>query len=143
MDVDAHPEGTTFHAAQAAHPAVILLDTNALIWLHQGHRRARPLDTFSRLFASPATILELQVLAESGRLRLRRGLTPAAAMIDQRWAIDEVPSTRWCTVATEIGWTRDPFDRLIVAHARLRGWKLATADGVVLDHLSPGESVAL
>ena len=122
---------------------MILLDTNALLWLHQGHQRARSLSALPRLFASPATILELQVLAESGRLNLKQGFTPTTALIDPRWAIDDVPSTRWCTLATEVGWTRDPFDRLIVAHAKLRGWKLATADSEILEHLSASESLAL
>jgi PIN domain nuclease of toxin-antitoxin system len=143
VDLDAHAERIALYTTQTAEAAVILLDTNALIWLHQGHRRARPLTALRRLFASPITILELQVLAESGRLRLRPGFTPTTAVIDQRWAIDEVPSTRWCTLATEVGWTRDPFDRLLVAHARLRGWKVATSDGALLDHLSSSESVAL
>ena len=130
-------------AAPVAKAALILLDTNALIWLHQRHRRARPLASVPRLFASPATMLELQFLAESGRLKLREGFTAERLVVDDRWAIDEVPSTRWFTLATEVGWTRDPFDRLIVAHARLRGWKLATADAVLLQQLGPQDTVPL
>jgi PIN domain nuclease of toxin-antitoxin system len=40
-------------------------------------------------------------------------------------------------------WTRDPFDRLLVAHARIRGWKLATGDAALLDELRPSERVPL
>src|SRR5262249_11209832 len=51
---------------------LILLDTNAVIWLHRGDRRAVALaGRAARLYASPATILELQFLVEAGRLRLR------------------------------------------------------------------------
>ena len=54
--------------------SLILLDTNAVIWLHRDDRRAAPLSQRpSRLCASPATILELQFLIEAGRLRLRAG----------------------------------------------------------------------
>ena len=42
--------------------------------------------------------------------------------------------------AVDLNWTRDPFDRLIVAHARLRGWRLATGDRVILAEL-PERSV--
>ena len=39
---------------------MILLDTNAVIWLDQGHPRARTLArSSSRLLVSPATLLEL------------------------------------------------------------------------------------
>ena len=122
---------------------MILLDTNALIWLWRGHRRVRHLAAAGRLFASPASILELQILAESGRVSLRTEVTAASALVDPRWIIDEVPSTRWLTAAADVAWTHDPFDRLIVAHARVRGWKLGTSDTTVLEHLSPSEKLDL
>jgi PIN domain nuclease of toxin-antitoxin system len=122
---------------------VILLDTNALVWLIGGHRRARALPSTGRLFASPASILELQFLAESGRIHLRGAATAATVLNDDRWAIDDVPSARWFTVAADMAWTRDPFDRLIVAHARVRGWKVATSDEALLERLAPSERVAL
>jgi PIN domain nuclease of toxin-antitoxin system len=122
---------------------VILLDTNALLWLEHGHRRSRPLTAGQRLYISPATLLELQVLMESGRLRAMPRITPAVVASDERWLLDDVPSARWFTTATDIGWTRDPFDRLLVAHARLRGWKLATSDDALLERLGPAESLPL
>jgi PIN domain nuclease of toxin-antitoxin system len=45
--------------------------------------------------------------------------------------------------AWSLSWARDPFDRLIVAHARLRGWKLATADSELLGRLSPTPTLPL
>jgi PIN domain nuclease of toxin-antitoxin system len=54
---------------------LILLDTNALLWLHQGHPRCRPLKRYAgRLYISPVSLLELQLLIEVGRLRRRRVL---------------------------------------------------------------------
>jgi hypothetical protein len=42
-------------------PRLILLDTNALLWLHQGHSRVRPLGRLAgRLYLSPASILEVR-----------------------------------------------------------------------------------
>ena len=90
----------------------------------------------------PATLLELRFLVEAGRIRLRSG-TVRALLDDERWAIDEPPSLEWFERAAEESWTRDPFDRLIVSHARLRRWPLATGDGPVLDQLRPSERLAL
>ena len=123
---------------------MILLDTHALLWLDRSHRRTRPLSRWAgRLYLSPASLLELQFLLEAGRVRLRAGLTPAAFVEDPRWLLDSPPSDAWFEAAWEVGWTRDPFDRLLVAHVRLRGWRLATADRELLDALGAREVLAL
>jgi PIN domain nuclease of toxin-antitoxin system len=122
---------------------VILLDTNALIWLLQGHRRARLLAKHPRLQMSPASLFELQLLVEAGRLALPRDRTVSAVVQDPRWRLDEPPAGAWFEIACELSWTRDPFDRLLVAHARLRGWKLATGDSVLHEHLAARETLAL
>ena len=58
---------------------MILLDTNALLWLDSGHRRSRPLARWSgRLHISPINLLELQFLVESGRLPARAPVTTVA-----------------------------------------------------------------
>jgi len=126
-------------AADPAEP-VILLDTNALIWLDTNHRRARPLrDQAAPLRVSPVSLLELHFLQESGRLNV----DVDAVIADDRWTIDDPPATPWMLRAGEEVWTRDPFDRLIVAHARLRGWRLATGDDRILDRLRARERFEL
>ncbi len=122
---------------------MILLDTNAVIWLLQGHRRVRPLLRLPRLYISPASILELQMLVESGRGRPLAGNAIADIAQDPRWLQDEPPSGDWFDRSMDLAWTRDPFDRLIVAHARVRGWKLATGDTRLSEHLSPRELLVL
>jgi PIN domain nuclease of toxin-antitoxin system len=120
---------------------VILLDTNAVIWMDRNHPRTRKLARAARLLVSPATVLELQLLEEMGRIRLRSG---ARGIIDaDAWEIDEPPAIDWFERAAEESWTRDPFDRLIVAHARLRGFRVATGDTLVLEHLRPSERIEL
>jgi PIN domain nuclease of toxin-antitoxin system len=37
--------------------------------------------------------------------------------------------------AVDLTWTRDPFDRLIAAHAIVAGARLLTADEQILEHL--------
>jgi len=123
---------------------LILLDTNAVIWLHRGDRRAATLAQRStRLYASPATILEVQFLIEAGRLRLRAGASVTELIHDDRWVIDDPASAAWFEKASEIGFTRDPFDRLIVGHARLRHWRLATGDRELLGQLASDERIEL
>ena len=120
-----------------------LLDTNAIIWLGQGHRRAKPLITRgTALYISPASLLELQLLNEVGRVRLDAGGLEAVAH-DERWLLDDPPASEWFLRAADLSWTRDPFDRLLVAHARLRGWRLATGDSMVLEQLGARERLAL
>lgn len=123
---------------------MILLDTNAIIWVEAGHRRARGLlESGKRIYISPASILELQILLELGRIRLRAKSFVRDITDDDRWALDEPPSIAWFEEARSLSWTRDPHDRLIVAHARLRGWRLATADQEILEALDPDEVVEL
>jgi PIN domain nuclease of toxin-antitoxin system len=122
---------------------VILLDTNAVIWLEQGHPRARPLTRERRrLYVSPATLLELQFLHETGRIRIEAASVSAIGQ-DDRWVVDDPPATSWFVRATDLIWTRDPFDRLIAAHAMLRRWRLATGDDDLIAHLGPGTTIEL
>jgi PIN domain nuclease of toxin-antitoxin system len=127
----------------AAEAAVILLDTHAMIWLAAGHRRARPLDRFSRIYISPVGLLEVQFLLEAGRLALVSGRSIDALAEDARWVLDEPPSGRWFTAACATSWTRDPFDRLLAAHAAVRGWRLATADEILIDRLGSSQTLSL
>jgi PIN domain nuclease of toxin-antitoxin system len=117
-----------------AEAAVILLDTNALLWLDGGHRRIRPLARWAgRLQISPVSLLELQFLVEAGRVQTAR--STSLIVEDPRWTLDEPPAGAWFEAARSLSWTRDPFDRLIVAHAQLRRWRLATADGLLIEKL--------
>ncbi len=121
---------------------MILLDTNAVIWLERSHARVRTLARRGgRFYVSPATLLELQMLDEIGKIRLPRGL--AGLRQQQRWLLDDPPAVEWFTEASAVGWTRDPFDRLIVAHARLRGWTLAIGDSALAARLPSHERIVL
>jgi PIN domain nuclease of toxin-antitoxin system len=122
---------------------VILLDTQAFLWIEQRKPRARPLlRSDRRLYISPAMLLELQVLHEAGRFLTPPDVLQAIAH-DDRWVLDEPPSAAWFLQVVKIGWTRDPFDRLLAAHAQVRGWRLATADRNSLEHLGAGGAFEL
>jgi PIN domain nuclease of toxin-antitoxin system len=126
-----------------AEAPLILLDTHALIWLDQGRPRVAPLLRGGRrLYVSPANLLELQFLGEIGRIKLPKGDAEALA-VDDRWTLDDPPASAWFATALDLSWTRDPFDRLIAAHARMRGWRLATADATMLKSLGPRHTLEL
>jgi PIN domain nuclease of toxin-antitoxin system len=127
----------------APEAAVILLDTHAILWLDRRHPRSRPLARYpGRLYVSPASVLELQLLIEVGRVRLKPPASVTDLANDARWLLDDPPAATWFHGALAAGWTRDPFDRLLVAHAQLRGWRIATADAAILAH-SAGRSLEL
>lgn len=122
---------------------MILLDTNALIWVDAGHRRVRALlRRRDPLYVSPASLLELQFLYEAGRIRVK-GDNMQWALEDTRWSVDEPPATDWFLRAVGVAWTRDPFDRLLAAHAQLRRWRVATSDANLLQNLGAAGSIEL
>lgn len=122
---------------------MILLDTQAFILIDQRRPRVAPLlRGGKKLFISPVMLLELQVLTEAGRFKWSADFMESVAR-DERWVLDEPPSVAWFQQAANISWTRDPFDRLLAAHAQLRGWRLATADRNMLQHLGPRSSLEI
>ncbi len=114
------------------------LDTHVALWMVAGEKRrlrpARSLLGRATLFLSPFAVVEMEVLHEIGRLR-----EPAAAVLDilredhgvteARGDLGEIASR-----ARRLGWTRDPFDRFIVAHALSGGAILVTADEAIREH---------
>lgn len=111
----------------------VCLDTHAVVWIVAGQSEkigaeARALIEQSELLISPAVTLELQFLYEIGRVRLTavEALKVIQRGIQLRVADD--PFEQVVEAALAESWTRDPFDRLIVAHARMRGMPLISRD---------------
>src|SRR5262245_13209130 len=62
MDLDAlENRGQVPSSRRTTKDPVILLDTNAVIWITRNHRRTRTLARTPRLYVSPATLLEVQM----------------------------------------------------------------------------------
>jgi predicted nucleic acid-binding protein len=76
----------------AAEDALILVDTNAFIWITLNHPRVRALARAHRLYVSPASLLEIHMLIEGGRARAVSGRTAAELAHDPRWLHDEPPA---------------------------------------------------
>ena len=115
------------------------LDTHVVLWLAGGQmskigRRARRRLESSRPRVSPIVRMELDMLYEIGRTsRSGRDLLAHLARTTGL-RLDDAPFADVAEAAGEQTWTRDPFDRLIVAQAALSATPLLTADRSVLDH---------
>lgn len=119
---------------------IAYLDTQVAIWLASGASKrisSRALATISRseILLSPMVLLELEYLHEIGRSRIRAqdilrklefelGLRVCNLAFDSV-VIASLPET----------WTRDPFDRIIVAQAKANGLaSLISADEQIAQH---------
>ncbi|MGD2124061.1 MAG: PIN domain-containing protein [Gemmatimonadota bacterium] len=109
----------------------VLLDTHFLLWTVLGADRLREfpwLEAYRPWGISPVSFLEVQFLAEVGRLEVRHPEFYQAVAADPRFVLDEVPLVALVEKAIPLDWTRDPFDRLLAAHSEARRIPLCTLD---------------
>jgi PIN domain nuclease of toxin-antitoxin system len=119
---------------------VTYLDTHALIWLNPGEaaglsdRARRAIDADDQLLLSPVVLLELENLHEIRRFR--HSAKDWMVNIGSYFGIQvcSYPFGLVMDQALREKWTRDPFDRIIVAHARARKAPLITSDRAILRH---------
>ena len=118
---------------------VVFVDTNVIVWISVNKekrlsRSAVNLIKKSHLAYSPMVFLELSYLYEIGRIT--RHAEEVIDILDKSLSISEMQSNfaDVCKTACSIGWTRDIFDRMIVADAALHKAKLVTADEKILKH---------
>lgn len=120
---------------------MIQLDTHVVVWLYDGRADRLPvavqaLIEKNELAISPMVALELQYLHEIGRLQV----TSDAILVDLNGRIgirtSSAPFARVIEVARDLAWTRDPFDRIIVATAIVDDVPLLTRDETLLSHCS-------
>jgi len=115
----------------------ILLDTHFLVWLVLGNKRIAEfpwIDEHRPWGVSPVSFLEIQFLAEIGRLSVRNPEFMNTVMADTRFTVDDVPLANLVRHSLKLDWTRDPFDRLLVAHSMARRVPFCTAERDIRDH---------
>lgn len=84
---------------------------------------------------SPLVVLELAYLHEVGRARDPVATMLAALRRDVGIEVTDISLAELTQAATDLSWTRDPFDRLIAAHAIVADAPLITADRTIREHL--------
>ena len=112
------------------------LDTHAVVWLY-----AKELSRFTRtglerleaseLYISPMVSLELEYLYETGRIHARSRVICDSLEQAVGLRVCEYPFAAVIRQAVEQTWTRDPFDRIIVAQAKLADAQLLTKDSTI------------
>lgn len=121
---------------------IAYLDTNVVVWLAQGDitrisRKAQDVLEKADLLISPMVLIELEYLYEVNRIKLRSR--------DVQLKIEHEIGVRICDLSFPViadvmvdeKWTRDPFDRMIVAHAKANGLAfLVSADEEIAEHYS-------
>ncbi|MGI8841713.1 MAG: type II toxin-antitoxin system VapC family toxin [Caulobacteraceae bacterium] len=117
---------------------MIHLDTHVIIWLSSGRRdrlsaRAKALIGRDQCQISPMVMLELETLFERGKID-RDASIPVNYLVDGiGLTISDSPLLTIVDRARSFAWTRDPFDRLIVANAMADHVRLVTADRLILE----------
>lgn len=118
----------------------LYLDTHIVVWLRQKElekfstKACESIEQAGQLFISPMVELELKFLHEIGRISETpyNILGDLGAMIGLK--IDDRSFSEVVQKAMLVEWTRDPFDRLIVAHVMHCESKLLTKDEKILSH---------
>ena len=115
---------------------MIYLDTHVLALLYAGRQDDLPAPARTAveghdLLISPMVGLELQLLFERGRTLVAPGIVLEALSAEIGLAICDLEFSLVAARARELSWTRDPFDRVIVAHAMVRGAPLVTRDRLI------------
>ena len=117
---------------------MVFLDTHVAVWLFaEADRIPGPVQTLldgSELYLSPMARLELSLLHEIGRVKDPESAVLGALRRDLGLQVEESGWARAAEIADHLTWTRDPFDRLITAHAIAFGAVLCTRDARIREH---------
>ncbi|HEV8577776.1 MAG TPA: PIN domain-containing protein [Thermoanaerobaculia bacterium] len=109
------------------------LDTHAAVFLWEGRAEAfgsisRELLERAALLVSPLVRLELQFLREIGKLKVDADQILGSLISDAGVVVTSDSLESLVPQAMPLSWTRDPFDRLLVATALLHQAPFVTRD---------------
>lgn len=116
------------------------LDTQVAVWLVNGdlHRitaKANEQMNNSRLLLSPMVLLEMEYLFEINRIRITARDSLQKLGDELNVMICSLDFSLVAAAALDEKWTRDAFDRLIVANAKANNFSyLITADKHIRQH---------
>ena len=115
--------------------SIIYLDTHVALWFSTPEKFSKKVKKAidrGMLYVSPMVELELQYLYEIGRIRPTAELVLQTLEREVGLQLSDFPFREIVKEAKLINWTRDPFDRLIVAEATIANAKLITKDETIL-----------
>ena len=118
---------------------MIYIDTHIAVWLYAGQVEklseiAKEFLNENEIYISAVVRLELQYLNEIERIT--DGANEIVSDLSNRIGL-KICDKRFNSIinySMDLVWTRDPFDRIIVANAALNNDPLVTKDRKILDH---------
>jgi PIN domain nuclease of toxin-antitoxin system len=125
--------------ARIGKSGLVHLDTHIVCWLYEGRSELltpaslRVIES-GLLQASPVVQLELTYLHEIGRISREGSYVLDALAKDIGLSVADVSLAQVMKIAGALTWTRDPFDRMIVAHAMIADAALVSKDRLIRRH---------
>lgn len=119
----------------------LFLDTHVLVWLFERKKspfskNALDLLNQSDLYFPSISFLEINFLKESGKSNFDAENLLDDLLSNINLAFAHSNSLEQSKIAGTLSWTRDPFDRMIVAEAVLNKAKLLTKDRLILKNFN-------
>lgn len=120
----------------------VYLDTHAVVWIYDrllakfSDKALKAIES-SEILVSPIVLLELEYLFEIDRITVSS--ISMIEYLEQRINLkvdEQIKPSRWFVTSLQEKWTRDPFDRLIVSHAKMKSAPLISKDRSILKHYS-------
>ena len=117
---------------------IVYVDTQVAVWLAEANlakisRKAISLINNGDVRISPMAVIELQYLYEIRRIIVSPPEILMKLGVEIGLTVCEHPFPIIAETALGESWTRDPFDRIIVAHAKANGLApLLTSDEMIL-----------
>jgi len=125
--------------ARVGKSGLVHLDTHIVCWLYEGRTElltpaALQAIESGLLQVSPVVQLELAYLHEIGRISRDGKHVLDALAEDIGLSVADVSLAQLMKMAGTLSWTRDPFDRMIAAHAMVADAALVSKDRLIRKH---------
>jgi PIN domain nuclease of toxin-antitoxin system len=120
---------------------MIFLDTHVVVWLYAkslnllSPKAKDEIDANDIIYISPLVILELEYLFEINRITVHGQEIIDYLMDKINLQVCEQSMLKVVQKAADLKWTRDPFDRIIVAQALVNEAGLLTKDKNILNNV--------
>ena len=119
--------------------SLVFLDTHAAIWLYSGdlelfNKKVLQLISKDRICISHIVKLEIKYLNEIGRIKQNPNVIIDALINEIGLTFSTNSFERVVNQAIHLDFTRDPFDRIIVADAWINNSILISKDDVIRKH---------
>lgn len=118
--------------------SMIFLDTHTAFFLFASMKKV-PRQTLAFLYEedlvlSPMARFELDILHEIQKIKVEPRVLAEQLYKELGVTVETEGWVRAAEIAQVLNWTRDPFDRLITAHAMVWSAPLLTRDAHILNH---------